>query len=60
MMGLSKEADLMPHKLSGGTKRKALVAQAISPDAGIIFLDEPTTGLDPLARERDCGQYLRN
>lgn len=52
MLGLSDIADIMPHKLSGGTKRKALVAQAISPGAGIIFLDEPTTGLDPLARER--------
>jgi ABC-2 type transport system ATP-binding protein len=38
--------------LSGGTKRKVLVATAISTEADIIFLDEPTTGLDPISRQQ--------
>jgi ABC-type multidrug transport system, ATPase component len=36
--------------LSGGQKRKILVAMALASDADVIFLDEPTTGLDPLSR----------
>lgn len=47
---LEKYADKLPRKLSGGTKRKVLVALVISSDAKIIFLDEPTTGLDPISR----------
>ncbi len=37
-------------KLSGGLRRKVLVAMAMATEADIIFLDEPTTGLDPLSR----------
>ncbi|MCL4376713.1 ABC transporter ATP-binding protein [Candidatus Parvarchaeota archaeon] len=48
---LEKYADKLPRKLSGGTKRKVLVALVISSDAKIIFLDEPTTGLDPISRK---------
>ncbi len=36
--------------LSGGMKRKIFVAMALASNADIIFLDEPTTGLDPLSR----------
>lgn len=36
--------------LSGGMKRKVFVAMALSSNVGTIFLDEPTTGLDPLSR----------
>ncbi|MCL5408345.1 MAG: ABC transporter ATP-binding protein [Candidatus Thermoplasmatota archaeon] len=36
--------------LSGGMKRKVFVAMALASKAPIIFLDEPTTGLDPLSR----------
>ncbi len=36
--------------LSGGMKRKVFVAMAIASKAEIIFLDEPTTGLDPISR----------
>ncbi len=48
---LEKYMNKLPNKLSGGTKRKALVALAISSEADIVFLDEPTTGLDPVSRK---------
>lgn len=36
--------------LSGGMKRKIFVAMALATNADVVFLDEPTTGLDPLSR----------
>jgi len=36
--------------LSGGMKRKIFVCMAIASNADIVFLDEPTTGLDPVSR----------
>lgn len=36
--------------LSGGMKRKVFVAMALAANADMVFLDEPTTGLDPLSR----------
>ncbi len=37
-------------ELSGGMKRKVFVAMALASGAETVFLDEPTTGLDPLSR----------
>lgn len=36
--------------LSGGMKRKMFVAMALAANADVVFLDEPTTGLDPVSR----------
>ena len=36
--------------LSGGMKRKVFVAMALAANADLTFLDEPTTGLDPVSR----------
>ncbi len=55
---LDRFADTLNRSLSGGTKRKALAAMALASEADIIFLDEPTTGLDPISR-RDFWVILR-
>jgi ABC-2 type transport system ATP-binding protein len=55
---LDKVADTLNRSLSGGTKRKALAAMVLASEADIIFLDEPTTGLDPISR-RDFWEILR-
>jgi ABC-2 type transport system ATP-binding protein len=38
--------------LSGGMKQKILVAMAMASDAELLFLDEPTIGLDPISRRQ--------
>jgi ABC-2 type transport system ATP-binding protein len=45
-------------KLSGGMRQRVLIASALAVPADIYFLDEPTVGLDPLAR-RDVWSVLR-
>ncbi len=50
MLGLKSNADKLNRLLSGGTKRKVMVATVLASDAKVIFLDEPTTGLDPISR----------
>ena len=49
-LSLEKQLNKLNRLLSGGTKRKVLVATVLSSGAKIIFLDEPTTGLDPISR----------
>ena len=38
--------------LSGGMKQKVLVAMALAPEAQLLFLHEPTIGLDPVSRRQ--------
>jgi ABC-2 type transport system ATP-binding protein len=49
-VGLWEVRDKSTDSLSGGMKRKVFVAMALASDAEVVFLDEPTTGLDPLSR----------
>ncbi len=45
-------------RLSGGLRRRAMCAMVLASDAEVLFLDEPTTGLDPIAR-REVWEALR-
>lgn len=48
--GLAARAEAKIQTLSGGMKRRLTLARALVNDPDLIFMDEPTTGLDPQAR----------
>jgi ABC-2 type transport system ATP-binding protein len=59
MAGLAAEADVRISALSGGQRRRVDVAVGIIGRPDVLFLDEPTTGLDPEAR-REAWAGVRN
>jgi ABC-2 type transport system ATP-binding protein len=56
---LGEKADAMVGKLSGGQRQRLAVATALVGNPKILFLDEPTTGLDPQSR-RQLWDIIRN
>jgi ABC-2 type transport system ATP-binding protein len=47
MVGLADRANEKVQKFSNGMKQRLMIARALLPDPDVIFLDEPTKGLDP-------------
>ena len=59
LMELEDQLKQRAQELSGGYKRRLQVAKALMVDTPVLFLDEATTGMDPLAKGRTM-QAIRN
>ena len=59
LVGLAGYEDYYPAQMSGGMKKRAGIARAMALDPDILFLDEPSGGLDPLSSRRLDDLILR-
>ena len=58
LLGLEQEMGKPVKKFSGGMRRKLEIIRSLLHEPGVLFLDEPTAGLDPVSR-RTLWEYLR-
>lgn len=56
---LDEVASVHSEELSGGLRQRILIAMTIASDVDLMFLDEPTIGLDPVGRRRVWNELIR-
>lgn len=59
-VGLTEKRQVLSASLSGGMKRKLSVAISLLGDSSLVFLDEPTSGMDPYSRRSTWETLLNN